>query len=447
MKPASIRFRVTAIAVVAVATVLAVVAFGVVLYQRSQLTAALDSTLRQRADDIAALVAAAETLPTELGASQQEGFAQLIDGAGEVIAASPNLGRGDQLAIEYTVGDPETLRTMTGLPVDDDAFRVISRTVATRSGPAALHVGTTYDVVGESTDALTTSLAVSIPVAVILLAGLVWVLVGTTLQPVERIRLEVAAIGAHDLDRRVSQPATGDEIALLAATMNQMLGRIEESVTKQQRFVADASHELRSPLTRMRSEIEVSLRDKAPVASSQLESLLAEVVGLQDLVADLLHLARSDAGSHSMSMELVDLDDLVLAEAGPLQLDGRVTVDMKGVSAARVEGDKGQLTRAIRNLLDNAARHAAGIVTITLCEEADTAVLTVGDDGPGFAPDQVQLIFERFARLDDSRSRASGGSGLGLSIARDIVHRHSGTIDVDLAGGPGARFVVRLPRA
>ena len=426
---------------------LALTAVGVVLSQRSQLTNTLDASLRQRADDIEALVAASAPLPAEFGASEQEGFAQLVTRSGSVVASSPNLEGAPPLALGYPIDGPEVIRTRDDLPVDDDAFRVLSRTVSTSGGPAILHVGTTYDVVGESTDALTTSLGISIPIVALLLTGLVWWLVGRTLRPVEMIRSEVAAIGGGDLDRRVQQPTTGDEIALLAATMNEMLERLEDSVGRQQRFVADASHELRSPLTRMRSELEVDLIDESAPSRQRLESLLDEVVALQHLVEDLLHLARSDAADVAGRREAVDLDDLVIAEAKRLRSSGAVIVDIAGVSAAQVVGDRQQLERAIRNLGDNAARYAATTVSFTLGEAGDSAELTITDDGPGIAADQATAVFERFRRMDDSRSRSSGGFGLGLSITREIILGHGGTIAIDTSHRSGARFVVELPRS
>jgi signal transduction histidine kinase len=227
-----------------------------------------------------------------------------------------------------------------------------------------------------------------------------------------------------------------------------MLTRIEDSVGRQQRFVADASHELRGPLTRIRSELEVDLAhpDRAdPLATHR--SVLDETVGLQHLVDDLLLLAQSDShAAPPMSDEPVDVDDLVVRVARRLRADGRVTVDLSGVSAAQVRGDADQLVRAIGNVADNAVRHATSTVTFTLAERNGSAVLAVADDGDGIPADQRERIFERFARLDEARG-AGGGTGLGLAIARDIVVRHGGTIAVDESYSSGARLVITLPAA
>jgi signal transduction histidine kinase len=226
--------------------------------------------------------------------------------------------------------------------------------------------------------------------------------------------------------------------------MNETLDRLEDAVRRQQRFVADASHELRGPLTRIRSELEVDLaRPELADPHATQRSILDEAIGLQHLVEDLLQLARSDAGAAEMTSAPVDLDDIVLREARRLRDRGRVLTDTSRVSAVQVTGDRDQLSRAVQNLLENAERHAATTVTVALDEIHGTARLTVTDDGAGIEPAQRERVFERFTRLDDARTRDSGGSGLGLAITRDIVERHGGTIH--LAEGLATRFVVELP--
>jgi signal transduction histidine kinase len=245
----------------------------------------------------------------------------------------------------------------------------------------------------------------------------------------------------------VPEPAGDDEIARLAHTMNEMLGRLEDAIARQQRFVADASHELRSPLTRIRTELEVDLAgsDSADLRATH-ESMLEEVVSLQQLVDDLLHLARADAAAGRERTEPVDLDDLVLREARRVRATGRVEADISGVTAAEVVGDPKQLTRAIRNLVDNAERHAAGRMKLTLAEVDGATLLTVSDDGPGIPAGEHERVFERFGRLDEARTRGTGGTGLGLAITREIIERHGGTITVDSSDRNGARFIVRFPK-
>ncbi len=274
-------------------------------------------------------------------------------------------------------------------------------------------------------------------------------LVGRTLRPVERIRAEVAEIGGSDLHRRVPVPAADDEVGRLATTMNDMLARVEEGQQRQRRFVADASHELRGPLTRMRTELEVDLEHPATAdAEATHRSVLEEVVGLQQLVDDLLMLARSDGGigdvADAGSVDLAELAGAVVSRA-----NGRsgVVVELAGVAAAPAVGRPGELQRAIGNLLDNAVRHAASTVRVMVSRNGDTVSVAVEDDGEGIPAADRDRVFERFARVDAARAAGDGGAGLGLSIAREIVVRHGGTLIVDAAYENGARFVITLPAA
>lgn len=443
MRKSSIRLRITALAAISVAVVLALASVGLVALHRRQLTTNLDLALAQRASDLSALASTSTADTFDLAATAQEGFAQLLGVRGEVVAASPNLRDSPPLPITYVAGTPETIQTVNDLAVDDDVFRVLSRTVETANGPGTLHIGATLDDVIESTTVLTGALIVSIPAVAALLAALVWWLVGRTLEPVESIRKEVAEIRATDLHRRVPLSKARDEIGRLAETMNSMLERLETSVEQQQRFVGDASHELRTPLARMRAEIEVDLAVSPDEA--RLQSLREEVIVLQRLVEDLLLLSKLDSDRIQARVQPVDLDDLVLKEARRLKADGRVAVEMSGISGAHVNGDPDQLARAIRNLSDNAEGHAAGSVTFVVSESGGRAIVTIGDDGPGIPPEFVDTIFERFVRVDDSRGQTTGGFGLGLAITREIIERHGGTVELDPVQEHGARFVVSLP--
>ncbi|MGH8945383.1 MAG: sensor histidine kinase, partial [Acidimicrobiia bacterium] len=202
-----------------------------------------------------------------------------------------------------------------------------------------------------------------------------------------------------------------------------------------------------SPLTRMRSALEVELAGTDPPRSREAQDLLEDVVEMQRMVEDLLHLARADEGGVEVAFNPLDLDDLVIREARRIRSHERVEVDLTGVSGAHVLGDAGQLTRAIRNLLDNAERHAASRIALSLRESDGMATLVVADDGPGVAPDDAERVFERFSRLDEARTTGIGGTGLGLAIARDIVERHGGSLFLASVGSPGATFELRLPLA
>jgi signal transduction histidine kinase len=328
---------------------------------------------------------------------------------------------------------------------DDEPYRIAAERYDARGDDDGIvYVAGARDDVDDSVVELRNTLAATVPAVVALLIVVVWIVVGRTLRPVDEIRSRVAAIGMAELDRRVPVPDTGDEIARLAETMNDMLARLQRSVVRQQRFVADASHELRTPLTRMRTELEVDERnpDRADPAATR-RSQLDEIAGLQQLIEDLLALARSDAGAIEPRHEPVDLDDLVLEEARSAFAAGPA-FDVGQVSAAQVRGDAEALRRVVRNLFDNARQHASTRVVVQLAERNGDAVLTVDDDGPGIPNERRGNVFDRFARLDESRT-GGGHAGLGLAIVADIVSRHRGRVDVDDAPSGGARFVVTLP--
>jgi len=430
-----------------VLAVLVVAGSGVVVAQQRLLTGNLDEALGQAAASIEVGFIAGQ-VPTILGGfGDDDAVAQVVTDRGKVVAATANIAGRAPIAEAPEPSRAEAVRTVDGLPNDASEFRILSRRMVGPGGAVAVvHVAASLGDIKATTGILVAALTVAIPAVLAVLAVLIWLLVGRTLRPVEEIRAEVAEISGSDLRRRVPDPGTEDEIARLARTMNAMLDRVENAAKRQRHFVADASHELRTPLARIRTELEVDLAHPSradPLATHR--SVLEEATGLQGLVDDLLHLARSDAGETSRRHDGVDLDDIVLARAAVMRADGRVAVDVQGVTAAQVRGDASQLARAVGNLADNAARHARASVAFTVAEQGDVAVVTVSDDGPGIPPDQHERVFERFTRLDEARQGTTGGAGLGLAIARDIVARHAGSLTVDAGYAAGARFVMRLP--
>lgn len=444
----TVRAKLTVLAAALVAVVLGISALGLVVVQERLLTHGIDESLIQRADNIEGDVAngtLGPRLPAE--GDPEDLFTQLIGPDGRVVGASDNATDLPAVTNVLDPGARDSIRSVSGIRGSEE-FRLLVRPVETLDGSVTLVVAKNLDDVSESVRILAWSLAVSLPVATLLLAILVWWLTGRVLHPVEAIRAEVASISGADLHRRVPVPRTQDEITSLAHTMNQMLERVEQATEHQQRFVADASHELRSPLTRIRSALEVAIAHPDAVDDEALhQSLLSETDALSQLVDDLLFLARSEAGVHGRPAEAVDLDDLVLDEARRLRDRGTVRVVAGSVSAARALGDSRQLARAIRNLASNAERHASSTVTFELREDGETCELVVGDDGGGISPEHRDLVFQRFTRLDEARSRDDGGFGLGLAIVHDIVARHCGSIEIASQHGGGARFVVTLPRA
>ncbi|MER7404227.1 ATP-binding protein [Streptomyces sp. NPDC000070] len=283
-----------------------------------------------------------------------------------------------------------------------------------------------------------TVMLIGFPLLLGVVAGVTWLVTRRALRPVEGIRSEMAAITAsQDLARRVPEPQTHDEVARLARTTNETLAALETSVERQRRFVADASHELRSPIASLRTQLEVAA---AHPELLDLDGAVEDTVRLQRLAADLLLLARLDAGERPTDAK-VDLAGLAREEA-----EGRtgVTVDAESVNVA---GSRGQLGRVLANLLDNAQRHARSAVTLSVRREGDLAVVGVADDGDGVPEADRERIFERFVRLDAARSRDDGGAGLGLAIARDVAVRHGGTLTAGQGPAGGALFELRLPLA
>jgi signal transduction histidine kinase len=289
------------------------------------------------------------------------------------------------------------------------------------------------------------ALAIVLPILVVVSAVLVWILAGRALRPVEYIRREVSDISVSDLHRRVPVPPVDDEIARLASTMNAMLSRLETATDQQRQFVSDASHELRSPLATVIAVLEVArARPENADWPSVAATAEAEAGRLGHIVDNLLLLARSDEGHLVPGHEPVDLDELVLAEAERLGAQNRVAVDIRRVGAGRVLGDREQLSRVLRNLVDNAERHATTTVSIEVTRVDGEVEVVVADDGPGIPVGERERVFERFSRVDQARDRPAGGAGLGLAIVGEVVTAHGGTVVV-ADSAVGARVVVHLP--
>ncbi|MDQ0596219.1 signal transduction histidine kinase [Streptomyces canus] len=285
-------------------------------------------------------------------------------------------------------------------------------------------------------------------VGLVLIAAIAYVTVRIALRPVEAIRVLTASVTASDPRERVTVPATGHEITALATTINSTLQRLDDAAAQQRRFVADAAHELRSPLTTLLASLEVALaypeRTDWPAAAT---TAARQTRRLQALAEDLLLLARLDTRTPSTSPETVDLTALAsrLTEQYPLN-ERPLTLTCDSVTPAHAHGNPDEYERLLRNLIDNAARHATHRIQITIRNQDAWIVLTVHDDGPGVPAEDAERIFERFVRLDDARSRDQGGTGLGLAIARDLAHRHRGTLTLT-PRTLGACFQLRLPRA
>ena len=439
----SVRSRTTLGAAAVVAVALAVAAVMLVTFLRRSLTNSVVAAAQTQAAEIADTVTDPDW-DGDVSVAGDDVFVQVISEDGYVLAASDNAV--SRVLAEPIPGDAIEL----DVPFDDDPFLAVGYSVQD-SGPDAIRtvvVGHSIDHIVESTQVIVGLLGIGIPVLTGFVALVAWRLVGSALSPVESIRRQVESMSAEDLDRRVPVPPTKDEIASLARTTNAMLQRLQESYERQRRFVSDASHELRSPVSTIRQHAEVAIRHPDVTSVQDLAgTVLEEDLRLQRVVEDLLLLARVDEGDPGAMREHVDLDDVVLEGVDRLRQQDRVGVDASRVSAGRVAGDRKQLDRLIGNLLDNASRHARAKVAVSLGARDGFIELAIEDDGDGVAEDDRERIFRRFERLDEARSRDSGGAGLGLAIVAEVAHAHGGSASVADSHLGGARFEVRIPEA
>jgi signal transduction histidine kinase len=414
----------------------------VVLLHRSLLRE-VDNRAKQRLEDVSGATRRGQLAPTLAGGDEDGTVAQvLLDG--RVVAQSPVVQGTAPLANFVPEAADVTIRTVRRTPVREGAsFRIAAQRVDTPEGSAVVYAAAALEPMNDSMRALEALLAVVLPALVLLVGVTTYLLVGRTLRPVEAMRRRVAEISARDLDQRVPEPGTGDEVDRLAHTMNTMLERLEDASVRQRSFVSDAAHELRSPLAAMRAELEIVGVENPSRVQATVERMQGTLKRMERLVEDLLVLATAEEQGIKLDSD-VDLDEIVLRQTEALRATSALTVNLRGVNAARVRGHRDSLERAIANLIDNAERHAATTVTIELVRDNGVAELVVADDGRGIAAADRSRVFDRFARVDDARDRTHGGAGLGLAIARRIVEEHGGSIEIK-AAGKGARFVVRFP--
>ncbi|MGW0753571.1 sensor histidine kinase [Streptomyces sp. NPDC002587] len=447
--PTTVRARATVGAVVVVAAALALASFALLGLLEAELLRNAERDAERQAETVARLAATGnlERMRPPLHGAD---FVQVVNARGRVLRATPNLAAAPSIAPVKPMRPGTAFHTWRiGMLGGEHRQRVVQVTTETPQGLVTVFVGTSLRDVDAADDTTTAALAVGGPLLLATVALVTWRVTGRALGPVEAIRAEVAEITDRDLHRRVPVPPTRDEVARLAQTMNTTLDRLESAGIRQREFIADASHELRSPITVLRTQLEVALAVRDPELWPELISgALEDIERLQQLASDLLLLARIDAAQPVAAVRL-DLGDVVRGSVDS-RLGDRVPVGTDLASGVEVTGTELWLARVVTNLLDNAQRYAAGRVDVVLRTaggpHARTAVLEVTDDGPGIPPGDRERVFERFTRLDDARSRDHGGAGLGLAIARDLTHHHGGTLTAE-ASARGARLVVRLPLA
>lgn len=438
----SVRLRLTVLTAGLAALALAggAVAFATAL--SSARVDDLDDIVRGRAELVGSLVATGR-VPEALPVSEPGEIAQVLDADGRVVASSPNasrtlpvLGPTELAALASMATDGEVLVTGTTASTYDGDARVALLPTTYRGEPASVVTTLPLAEVHWLRRAVGISLLVVVPVLTLVLVAVVWAVVGRVLGPVEELRRAAAQVARRGGPG--SLPVTrADEIGALAETLNEMLDRLEASAARQRAFVADAAHELRSPVAALRAAVDVAIAHPDAYPGSELPTALEEDLRrMQALVDDLLLLAR--VGSTPARHTPVDLADLAREAVAAAQVPDAVEVTVAGAGAAL--GDRDALVRVLRNLLDNAGRHAASRVTVAVAD----GLVTVDDDGGGIAPADRERVFERFVRLEEARGREAGGSGLGLAIAREIAREHGGDVVLGASPAGGLRATVRL---
>jgi signal transduction histidine kinase len=445
-----IRARLTAAFALAMVLVLAGAGLFVYLSLRSDLDEALDAGLDSRF----AAVAASGEASGAAGGDPEEGFAQLVSAGGEVLDAAGGArgaaltrselrraAAGEEFSVERRVPGIEGTARLRAGPAEGDA--------GAATGSAAAVVGQTLEERDETLAGLITSFAIGGPVAVLLASGVGYLLATAGLRPVEAMRRRAGEVSLTHAGERLPLPEARDEVRRLGETLNEMLDRLRRSFERERRFVADASHELRTPVAVIKAELEAALRvgGHDEQVREALVAALEECDHLAQLAEDLLVVARAAEGELPVRREAVEVGPLldgVRARFGDRAREHGRAIRVDGGDGLRVAADEFRLRQALGNLVDNALRHGAGeIVLRARRAETDGGFeLEVADRGPGFAPELADRAFERFARGDAARTR--GGTGLGLAIVRAIAEAHGGRAEV-VEAGAGATVRIWLP--
>jgi signal transduction histidine kinase len=425
-------------------------AFLLLVLQSSLISAAWDD-LALHANDIARLLqeeGIEETRSTLAEDPRSAEQVQIVDETNQVVGWSIRGLRTDPISTLRPAPGRTAKEELTHLPAlgSDDEILVSARGVELHGKRYVVLVAAPLEVQTDTLRTVGLLLLAAAPLLVALVALAVWVLVGRSLKTVERIRRQVAEIDGRRLHERVEVPPTGDEVAALASTMNQMLDKLEQSDNSHRAFFSDASHELRSPLSTLVTTAEVaSLDESGKTWLDMQQTVLNESIRMQSLVEDLLTLAKVDADQLQLDVQDVDLEDVLDAEIKRLRTISALQVKAQ-LQPMRVRGDERRLTQVFRNLMDNAARHAKSTIMVGMEQRRGEVVVSVDNDGEIISPKDRNRVFERFARLDASRSSDGGGSGLGLPISREIMVAHGGTVLATESNG-WCRFQVILPAA
>ncbi len=446
----SLRARLTLLATGLFSFAVITGAILVIVLQRYALTRVLDQAAIKTARDLSRQ-ASKGTLPAVVNpTSGGVAAVQIVDARDAVVSVSPGTDRVNPLV---TPEELEQLRDgdiiTVASPTSDARLRVIAR----KAGNLTVVVFTDLSRVDDSQRILTRAALIGSPLGVLLMAIATYGVVALTLRPVAALRHGAADITAAGLAKqRLPVGSAKDEIHRLAVTLNAMLDRIDSATSRQRTFVGDAAHELRSPMASLRVQLEVSQRLGPQVDwASLIDDVLVDVDRLDRLVDDLLTLARLDESGSLRRREPVALDDIVESVSAGY---GQARVPVRAqTTPAVVDGDPDALRRVVINLVNNAVHYARSEVSVALTRGQRSgrpvALIVVEDDGPGIPEAERQRVFDRFYRVQESRSRETGGTGLGLPIVRDIVRNHHGRVQLAARadGAPGLRAIVTLPLA
>jgi heavy metal sensor kinase len=449
-----IRIRVAGAFAVAMAIVLAGTGWFVYASLGSHLSTALDHDLRLRADDLSALV---HQSPTGLGSTDNsrfiergEAYAQLVDLRGRVLDATRPLGRRSLLTADELrrASESTIFINRTTVPGLDEPSRILATPVERAGRRLVLLVGTTRQDRAETLSSLRDELLIAVPMALLLATLAGYVLAGFALRPVEAMRRRAAAVSAETPGERLPVPRTGDEVERLGETLNSMLERLEAALERERDFVADAGHELRTPLALLRTELELALRhsETPEELREAIHSASEEADRLVQLAEDLLLIARSDQGQLDLRRERLEVSGLLASVATRFEwraAEARREIQHDAPAAAFVSGDRLRLEQALGNLVDNALRHGRGTVWLEATSLDGAVELHVRDGGPGFPPDFLPQAFERFTR--PSADRGGPGTGLGLSIVRTIAFAHGGSVGAVNGASGGADVWIAIP--
>ena len=449
----TVRARITAVTVVVVGATLALGGVGVVTLVRASLERPMHGEARARAADVLAQATAGVwPRPLRPVAAPWPSLVQVLDERGIVLAAHEELGGRPPLLTPTPADREPTGEATLTANGRTNRWRLDGVRADWRGVPVTVVVATSLAQVDRFTSLVTAVLAIAVPVLVALAGLLAWWLVGRALAPVDSLRREVAGFDGSVSGARVVATASDDEIGQLATTINGLLDRVDAARAQQHRFVADASHELRTPVANIRAALEVATAHPDKVAWPEVaDDVLAQNERMGRLVDDLLLLARAEADQ--LVPNVASVDAAVTADGVVSTLRARIAVGGRPVGVrctsepgSLVRADPSHVARMLENLTANAARFARTTVSVHVGRVGRWVELVVADDGPGVPEGERTRIFERFVRLDTDRSRRGGGAGLGLPIVAELVARAGGHITVADAG-PGAVFTVRLPAA